>query len=318
MTDRTVSIALCTYNGERFLDDQLASLARQTRLPDELMVCDDQSADGTVALLQRFAKTAPFPVQISINEDRLGPVANFGKAAGLCNGDIVLFCDQDDVWHDDKIALEVAAMVDAEQESGASVPILVHGDLEVVDEALAPLYPSFMRLIHPKFALFDMSYILENNVAVGCTTAVNRALLEIALPLPPQALMHDWWFAQCATCRGKIIYIDQTLMQYRQHQSNQVGAEPWLRRLGAALRAPRHRWRISLSSLRESVLQAKAIEARLTAESSDMGLNGEAVTAYAGLLEAGPATRIHNVFRYRYGRSGRLGMLWFLLKAAFA
>jgi glycosyltransferase involved in cell wall biosynthesis len=318
MKQETVSIALCTYNGEPFLGEQLASLARQTRLPDELLVCDDRSTDGTIEILQRFAETAPFPIQITVNETRLGPIANFAEAADQCGGDIVLFCDQDDVWHDDKVALEVAAMAKAEREFGASMPILVHGDLEVVDESLAPLNPSYMRLIHPKFALFDTSYLLADNVAVGCTVAVNRALLDIALPLPAQALMHDWWFALCATCCGRIVYIDRPLMRYRQHRANQIGAAPWSRRLGAALRAPSWRWRNSIASLRTTVEQAKALEARLTALSRDMGLNGATVSAYAGLLDSGPATRVRNVLRYGYGRSGRLGLLWFLLKAIFA
>lgn len=313
-----VSIALCTYNGERFLGEQLASLARQTRLPDELVACDDVSADETVRILREFAADASFPVQISVNENRLGPTANFSKAAGMCSGDIVLFCDQDDIWHDNKIALEVAAMTEAVRESSTDVPVLVHGDLEVVNEALAPLYPSFMRLMHPKFALFDMSYILGDNVAVGCTTAVNRALLDIALPLPPQALMHDWWFAQCATCRGKIVYIDRPLMQYRQHQSNQIGAAPWLQRLGAALHAPWKRWRNSLSSLRETVEQAKALDVRLAGRNCHDSQKKDVVSAYAGLLEAGHAKRVSVVFQHGYGRSGRLGILWFLLKVIFA
>lgn len=313
-----VSLALCTYNGERFLDEQLASLALQTRLPDELIVCDDRSTDETVAILRRFSETALFPVRITVNNKKLGPAANFGKAAGLCNGNIVLFCDQDDVWHDDKIALEVAVITETEQRTGADTPVLVHGDLEVVDDALAPLYPSFMQLMHPKFALFDMSYILGDNVAVGCTTAVNRALLDIALPLPPQALMHDWWLAQCATCHGKIVYIDRPLMQYRQHQSNQIGATPWLQRLGAALYAPWKRWRISLSSLRETVEQAKALDVRLAGRNCHDSRKKDVVSAYAGLLEAGHAKRVSAVFQHGYGRSGRLGILWFLLKVIFA
>jgi hypothetical protein len=318
MSKRKVSIALCTYNGEQFLGEQLASLARQSCLPNELIVCDDQSIDDTVALLRRFAETVPFPVHITVNEKRLGPVANFGKAAGLCNGDIVLFCDQDDVWHDDKVALEVATMIETEQEAGANIPILIHGDLEVVDDALTPLNPSFMRLMHPKFALFGMSYILGDNVAVGCTSAVNQALLKVALPLPQEALMHDWWFAQCATCCGRIVYIDKPLMQYRQHQSNQIGAAPWLQRVGAALHAPGKQWRKSVSSLKASILQAKALETRLTAKSCSMGLNGEAISAYADLLDVSPVTRVRNVFQYGYGQSGRLGIPWFLLKILFA
>lgn len=315
---QNVSIAFCTYNGARFLGEQLASLARQTRLPDELIVCDDRSMDETVALLKVFAADAPFPVTIEINKERLGPAANFAKAAELCSGDVVLFCDQDDVWHDDKTALETEAVIEAERQAGAKVPVLVHGDLEVVDENLAPLHRSYMRLMHPKLNRFDMAYMLGDNVAVGCTTAVNRPLLEIALPLPEQALMHDWWFAQCATACGKIVYIDRPIMKYRQHESNQIGASPWLSRLSSALRTPKRQWESKLTSLRATIAQAEALEKRLAERSCRIAADRQTISDYAALLDGGNFTRIRHTFRHGYGRSGRLGILWFLTKAIFA
>jgi len=99
----TVSVALCTYNGARFLDAQLASLAAQTYRPLELVVCDDRSTDDTLAVLAKFASTAPFPVHIVQNEAQLGYKANFKKAARLCRGELVAFCDQDDVWSPAKL-----------------------------------------------------------------------------------------------------------------------------------------------------------------------------------------------------------------------
>src|SRR5579862_5382051 len=97
-----VSIALCTFNGEQFLGEQLASLARQTRLPDELIVCDDGSQDGMLPLVERFARRVQFPVQLSINSRRLGVTANFARAISECTGDLICPCDQDDVWEPEK------------------------------------------------------------------------------------------------------------------------------------------------------------------------------------------------------------------------
>lgn len=318
MSRKIASIALCTYNGAKYIGEQLASLSRQTRLPDELIVCDDRSMDETVALLKVFAADAPFPVTIEINKERLGPAANFAKAAGLCHGDIVLFCDQDDIWHDDKVAVQLRAVAAAERQARPNIPILVHGDLEVVDENLTPLHPSFMRLMHPHLDRFNMAYLLGDNVAVGCATAVNRALLDIALPLPEQALMHDWWFAQCAIGCGRIVYIDRPLMQYRQHQANQIGAAPWLRRVSQMLSAPRRQWAEKLESLRAAVAQARALEERLAARSCETKSGCQAMADYAALLDAGITARIRHTFRHGYGRSGRLGILWFLTKAIFA
>ncbi len=127
-----VSVALCTYDGARFLEAQLESLAAQTWLPDELVVCDDRSTDGTVAILESFARRAPFPVRIEVNPSTLRSTANFGKAIGLCTGDLIATCDQDEVWMPEKIACTVAAFAEDERRG------LVFSDAEVVDEALQP------------------------------------------------------------------------------------------------------------------------------------------------------------------------------------
>ena len=99
-----LSVALATYNGERYLGEQLESILRQTRLPDELVIFDDASTDSTPAIVQEFAKAAPFPVRFQINAERLGSTRNFEAAIRACSGDIIFLCDQDDVWYPDKIA----------------------------------------------------------------------------------------------------------------------------------------------------------------------------------------------------------------------
>src|ERR1043166_3411462 len=98
-----LSIALCTYNGAAFLREQLESIAAQTRTPDELVISDDQSTDGTLRLIEEFAETAGFPVRVSVNESNLGTAKNFEKAISLCRGDVIMLSDQDDVWHSDRL-----------------------------------------------------------------------------------------------------------------------------------------------------------------------------------------------------------------------
>ena len=100
-----ISIAMATYNGEKFLEQQLQSLSKQTRLPAELVVCDDASGDATVDIVTRFSKTAPFPVKLVVNEQRLGWRGNFLKAASLCTSEYIAFCDQDDIWLPEKLAV---------------------------------------------------------------------------------------------------------------------------------------------------------------------------------------------------------------------
>src|SRR4051812_21315110 len=132
--DRTLrlSIALCTWNGARFLQAQLDSYLAQRRRPDELVVCDDGSSDATMQILTQFAQHSPFPVRISRNPQRLGVVANFEKAIGLCQGDVIVLSDQDDVWNPDKLE-QIAAHL-ARSDAAA-----VFSDVNVVDANLAPL-----------------------------------------------------------------------------------------------------------------------------------------------------------------------------------
>jgi len=104
----TSSIALATHNGEDYISDQLNSIANQTQPPDELIISDDLSTDRTLELIQKFSQTAPFPVRLYITKNRLGYIKNFEKAAALCNGDIVFFCDQDDIWVPQKIEIVVS------------------------------------------------------------------------------------------------------------------------------------------------------------------------------------------------------------------
>ena len=127
-----VSVALCTSNGQAYLQDQLESYLNQTRTPDELIVCDDVSTDDTIAILQEFARSAPFPVQIYRNEKQLGYIKNFETAVVLCDGDIIFFSDQDDVWDPQKIELMASAL---ERSPNVGVAFC---DAEIVNSDLQP------------------------------------------------------------------------------------------------------------------------------------------------------------------------------------
>ena len=129
----TISVALCTYNGARYLQQQLESIAGQTRRPDEVVVCDDGSGDSTMEFVRSFAKTATFHVRVYQNDRVLGVTKNFDQAIGYCTGDMIALSDQDDVWHPQKL-------VRMEQAFAASPRVgAVFWDAEVVDSELRPL-----------------------------------------------------------------------------------------------------------------------------------------------------------------------------------
>src|SRR5688500_1720476 len=131
-TDMRSSIALASYNGERYIGGQLDSIARQTRVPGELVIFDDASTDATPRIVQDFARRAHFPVRLYQNPDRLGSTRNFENAIRACNGDVIFLCDQDDVWYPEKIACIEERFIN-KHEVGA-----VFTDEDVVDENLCP------------------------------------------------------------------------------------------------------------------------------------------------------------------------------------
>lgn len=227
-----VSVALGTYNGERFLQQQLDSLAGQRVRPAELVACDDCSSDGTVAILEGFAAEAPFPVRIVRNEANLGFTANLIGAAERCEGPLIAFCDQDDVWLEDKI--ERCAQFFADH----PVRLLLHA-AQPVDENLRPIGKPFPSVSRTKVApaqgpdpwLF----------APGFALVLDRSLLGLAdwRRRPPSRDLHgqpmdfDEWFYFLAWATGEIGFVDRCLVLYRQHGTNTFGAPSggWARHL---------------------------------------------------------------------------------------
>lgn len=221
----TVEILLATHNGQRFLAAQLDSLLAQDYQDFTVLIADDLSSDGTPAILQDYC--ARFPGKFHLlgpAPQRLGANRNFARLLDATSADYVLFCDQDDVWLPDKIVRSMAVMREREAQSGEATPILVHTDLTVVDEDLVPLGQSFMRYAGIDPVRNSFTALLLGNIATGCTLLANRALYELARPIPPVSVMFDMWLAQVAAGLGQIVYLDRATVLYRQHSRNAVGA----------------------------------------------------------------------------------------------
>ncbi|HIQ46074.1 MAG TPA: glycosyltransferase [Sulfurovum sp.] len=203
-----ISIALATYNGDTYLQDQLNSYIAQERLPDEMVVCDDVSKDETVAILEAFQKVAPFEVQIIKNETNLGYTKNFEKALSLCSGDIVFFSDQDDVWLPNKISTMEKVFND-----NPNVSVLIH-DGELVDENLNST------------GLTKLGQILsggytDEGFVTGTLSAIRRDILNIVLPFPDGiAGGHDGWVHTIARFVKRRMVIRDVLQKLRRHSNN--------------------------------------------------------------------------------------------------
>lgn len=223
----TIDILLATYNGERFLAEQIQSILDQTYTQWRLLIRDDGSTDTTEALIRTYAEKYPGKiVHIEDSERNLGACGNFGVLLRNANADYIMFCDQDDVWLPKKIEMTFSKMQEMEKLHGHTLPLLVYTDMKVVDERLSVLSNSFWRnqAFNPDIGK-SLSRFLVSNVATGCTVMINRPLHELSPSLPNDAMMHDWWVGLIAVSLGKTGYLSEPTMFYRQHSSNAVGAK---------------------------------------------------------------------------------------------
>jgi len=226
---KTISVALCTYNGEAFLGDQLRSILSQDTPALEVVISDDGSTDDTVAVIKNVTKEYEGPTRIHlIHTERVGGVTqNFDRAIGQCRGDIVALSDQDDTWEPHKLR------VLGEHFTDASTPHLVFSNAALIDEAgtrLPGTLQGNLRFGRRERAelrsgrAFDL--LIRRNVVTGAVAAFSRDLYAYAAPFPT-SWVHDEWLAIIAAAVGEVILVNETLVNYRLHAANQIGvSEP--------------------------------------------------------------------------------------------
>jgi glycosyltransferase involved in cell wall biosynthesis len=224
VTSVRVSVAMTTFNGGAYVGEQLESFTRQTRPPDELVICDDCSSDDTVEQLEAFERGAPFEVRIERNPTTLTTAVNFEKAVSLCTGDIVLMADQDDVWLPHKIRTLVDVL-----ESHPAVGA-VFSNARVVDDELNPLdYTLWDSLwFHPSErakvrAGRGVEVFLKHVVAAATTLAFRASYRDLYLPFPALRHCHDPWITFLIASVAEVRIEEQSLIDYRLHASNQFG-----------------------------------------------------------------------------------------------
>ncbi|MQP64538.1 glycosyltransferase [Niveispirillum sp. SYP-B3756] len=222
-------ILLATYNGETYLPALIASIEAQLDRDYRVLVRDDGSSDGTLALVEAWKARDPDRVSIlEMDQPAGGAAANFTRLMTAADAPYILFADQDDLWHPEKVGTTVAALIRAEAETSAETPLLAFCDLAVVDADGMVINPSFRRfqgMDAKAGAAFHR--LLTENVVTGCAMGINRAACRIGCNVPTESLMHDWWLALVCAARGRIITMPECLIDYRQHGNNAVGAKPW-------------------------------------------------------------------------------------------
>lgn len=252
-TKPKIAILLSTFNGEKYLAEQLDSILSQSYDNFLIVVRDDGSSDETVSVLQAYL--AANPGRFHLIDQEHGNHGNRGASGsfsylieyvlarkvdlGLGQA-YMMFCDQDDIWYANKIEDQVAAMLKAEQEdigkaeghpqieSSKIPPVLIHSDLQVVSEKNELIARSFIKYQGLEIKRNHFQNLVVSNLVTGCTAFFNEALAEKAVPVSDKAIMHDWWMALVATAFGKLIFLDEPLVHYRQHGNNTIGAKEFI------------------------------------------------------------------------------------------
>lgn len=273
MIQPRTSVVLCTYNGAAYLPMQLDSLLAQSRLPDEIVMSDDASSDATAEILRHFAERAEargIAVRLWQHPENLGYVANFSSALVRATGDLLFLCDQDDVWHRDKLARMVACFAEHPE------LLLLHSDARLVDANGASLgcllFDALQLTSSERGAIHRgdaFEVILRRSFVTGATAALRRHLVDLALPIAT-GWIHDEWLAAVAAACGRVDFIAEPLVDYRQHAGNQIGAR---KRTWAT------KWR-ELLHARGQPLRDEALRLRLLEEA----LERIADASYAGQM----------------------------------
>lgn len=297
MDDPKISIALGVYNGARFLEQQVESYYSQHHRQWDLLVRDDYSQDESLQILKCLTVQGE---QISLVGECVGNQGvnrNFSlllESALDSTCEYVALSDQDDVWEDHKLQEQLSLMQQIESQAPDS-PVLVHSDMQVVDENLEPIAPSYMRYQGIRHVTEDpLQVLLVQNYVTGCTTLINRRLLEIALPIPEEAVLHDWWLALCGTVFGKTAYIDKPLLKYRQHGNNVVGAKSIPCLINPFKTNYLQFWREGQKRIAGSIRQAQALARRMQ-EYDCRNKDLEFIESYARLLELSPRQRMKKI-----------------------
>ncbi len=219
-----IDVLMAVYNGERYLEEQILSIYKQTIKPKRLIVSDDCSSDGSHELLISLKKYWPDWLLLSSPERRLGCKANFGRLVQFSNSPYIAFADQDDIWDLEKLEKSYMLCSQEEKLKGSNYPILVHSDLRLIREDGSLISQSFFDFQNLNPQRTSLDDLLIQNVVTGSTTLINKSLLNIAIPIPSELFYHDMWLALVASRFGAILFISESLVSYRQHDSNLIGA----------------------------------------------------------------------------------------------
>lgn len=292
-----VCILLAAYNGAAYIRQQIDSILQQDYPNIQLVLSDDGSQDGTQEILAEYE--AEYPGRVIWHQSG----KRFGKAQThfmhllrtFHDADYIMFSDQDDVWHPDKVRKTLQKMREIEKDT--SVPALVHTDLRVVDRELNMIAPSFCKYSNINGNRLKLNQLLVQNVVTGCTVMINHELAKLACAeiAEDRVIMHDWWMAMLAAACGATGFLDEATIEYRQHGSNSVGAQ--------RVNSPQYLWKrlYTRKKMRDALtVAARQAESFLSCYEQLIGTEEKKlIRAFISIKEKGTLGRDIVFLRYR-------------------
>ena len=305
MDRETVSIIMATYNGQEYLREQMDSLLSQTYRNIEIEVCDDGSTDGTVELVKEYQKKDG-RISLHQNEKNRGYVLNFLDGIKRSRGRYRMLCDQDDIWNPDKVEITLAAMK-KEEKKYPSKPILVFTDAVNYDSESEQTLGNFHENSHLDTKKVDTAHLFMENKVIGCTAMINDKVLPFLVELPDRIRVHDWWLALICSHFGRIVYLREPTLLYRQHSGNMIGGSSFFDYVKNRLASLKSQKEVLLASYS----QGQAFLELFGGQMSDS--QREIARAFADMPRVGWCRRRFYVVKYGFTKSGILRNLGLLL-----
>lgn len=297
------AILMATYNGEKFISDQIFSIQNQTRTNWRLYIRDDGSTDRTMSIIEKFVNEDPRIKLISDKDGNIGVKRGFMRLLRMTKAEYYFFSDQDDIWLPDKMDETIKKF----ETHSSKTPVLVHTNLTTVDEKLGILNRNFYPISNK---IDNLNVMLASNSVTGCTMAVNNALREKIYNDPAELMiMHDWWMGLCAVTLGSIEYVQKPTILYRQHATNQVGTDTTLREKINRVFSYNTEVRRAKGSFKQagSFLRIHGFEITMFTK--------KIISAYAKLLEEDWAKRVSILLKYSFKKQSFIGTvsLWYVV-----
>lgn len=301
---------MAAYNGEKYIKQQIESIMKNTYENIHLTIYDDTKEEQTTAamadILNLMNEKYGDKITYKKNVKNKGCTRNFLEGLQASVAEYTMFSDQDDYWNKDKVGLTLEKMKQMESKYGKDTPLVVFTDAIVVDSKLNLIHRSFHRSNHLNTKRLGLAHVLMENKLIGCTMMMNQALKNKIIAIPENARVHDWWVALIAATFGKIGYLEESTILYRQHEDNVIGNQEYGSYIKKRL--------ASLKSQRE-VIYSNMKQAQEFIDIYDMYLTNEQkalIGRFANLNKRNWFYRRYAMYRYGYKKSGvprNLGLL---------